>query len=97
MIYFLHQPAPRDYPEFKLPKGSPMCKVLADSVEELIRWGRSHGVRTIHISRSGKPHYDLWGPRLALCPHMEEMRRHRAVYRTSRLSKRGRCLGSPPG
>ena len=83
MIYFLSQPVPRDYPRLNLKKGAPMCKVLADSLNELMCWGNRHGLTRIHISRNGKPHYDLWGSSLVLCPHFEEMKRHRNIYRTN--------------
>jgi hypothetical protein len=87
MVYFLSQPVPRDCPRLNLKKGAPMCKVLADSLDELIRWGERHGLRRIHISRNGKPHYDLWGPGLVLCPHSNEMKRHRDMYRTILMKK----------
>ncbi len=83
MLYFLSHSAPTDYPRLRVKKGSPMCKVLADSLEELIKWGMRHGLRTIHISRNGKPHYDLWGSRLVLCPKPAEMKRHRQIYRVN--------------
>ena len=88
MLYFLFQPAPRDYPHLKLKRGSPMCKVLADTFDELIGWGRRYGLRHIHISRSGRPHYDLWGRLLVLCPHFNEMKRHRYLYRMRLLKRR---------
>jgi hypothetical protein len=81
MLYFLSHLAPKDYPRLKVKKGSSMCKVFADSPEELFGWGGKHGLRTPHVSRNGKPHYDLWGPRLVLCPESNEMRRHREIYR----------------
>jgi hypothetical protein len=87
MVYFLSQTAPRDYPKLDLKKGAPICKVLADSLDELLRWGRRQGLRPVHVSRSGKPHYDLWGSRLVLCPDVEEMKRHRGIYRAT-LKKR---------
>jgi hypothetical protein len=91
VLYFLHQLVPKDYPRLNLKKGAAMCKVLADSTEELIRWGNRNGLRRIHFSRSGKPHYDLWGPWLGLCPSGEEMRRQRDLYRTN-LIRAGRNL-----
>ena len=64
-----------------------MCKVVADSLDELMNWGRRHGLRRIHLSRNGKPHFDLWGPYLTLCPDRGEMSRHRSLYRARVLKK----------
>ncbi len=88
MLYFLPQFAPRDYPRLNLKRGAPMCKVLADSFDELAAWGRRHGLGRIHISRRGKPHYDLWGPHLVLCPDHREMRRQRSIYHANFLKIR---------
>jgi hypothetical protein len=87
MLYFLSQLVPRDYPELNLKKSAPMCKVLADSLEELRNWGERNGLRRVHSSRNGKPHYDLWGRGLALCPHVAVMKRHRGIYRVNFLKK----------
>jgi hypothetical protein len=87
MIYFLAHRAPTDYARLKLRKGTPMCKVVADSLDELMNWGRRHGLGRIHLSRNGRPHYDLWGPYLMLCPDRSEMRRYRRLYRTRVLKK----------
>ena len=88
MIYFLSHPAAKDYPRLNLKRGAPLCKVLADSLDELIGWGRRHGLQRIHLSRSGKPHFDLWGPYLELCPDAAELRRHRRLYRTHVIRRR---------
>jgi hypothetical protein len=88
VLYFLLQSVPRDYPRLNLRKGAPMCKVLADSPDELMRWGKRHGLRRIHISRNGKLHYDLWGSGLVLCPCLNEMKRHRDMYRTNFIKHR---------
>jgi len=69
-----------------------MCKVVADSLDELMAWGRLHGLRRVHLSRNGKPHYDLWGSYLRLCPDRAEMRRYRSLYRARILKKQS----SPP-
>jgi hypothetical protein len=72
-----------------------MCKVMADSLDELIRWGKRNGLRRIHFSRNGKPHFDLWGPLLAMRPHPSEMRYHWRLYRSQFIGRRS--MSHDPG
>ena len=45
-------------------KGDTLVHAYSDtSVEELIEWGRSHGLKAEWIDRrNALPHYDLFGP-----------------------------------
>ncbi len=40
-----------------------IVKVICADKDKLIEWGRKHGIPEswLHISRSGIPHFDLWG------------------------------------
>jgi hypothetical protein len=65
MVYFLSHRAHRDYPWLNVKKGQQIYKVVADSLGDLLEWGKAFGLTKPHISRSGIPHFDLWGSRLA--------------------------------
>ncbi len=43
--------------------GRQILKVICSDREKLLAWGREHGIpeRWLHVSRSGLPHFDLWG------------------------------------
>lgn len=44
-------------------RGRMIIKVISADIEKLIKWGQKHGIpkQWLHISRSGLPHFDLWG------------------------------------
>ncbi|MEW6573151.1 MAG: hypothetical protein AB1374_05910 [Bacillota bacterium] len=41
----------------------PFVKVMCADREKLLQWGRARGIPAgwLHVSRSGLPHFDLWG------------------------------------
>ena len=81
MVYFLSHRAHRDYPCFNLKKGQHICKVVADSLSDLLDWGERFGLTRPHMSRSGVPHFDLWGSRLALLKAHGVKGDHKRLYR----------------
>ncbi len=81
MVYFLSHRAHRDYPWLNVKKGEQIYKVVADSLSDLLEWGRTFGLTRPHISRSGTPHFDLWGNRLALLEMQEIKSNHKRLYR----------------
>jgi hypothetical protein len=87
MVYFLPHKAHRDYPWLKLKKGQQICKVVADSLNDLLEWGKKFGLTRPHISRSGIPHFDLWGSRLALLEMRGLEGDHKRLYRRRFLRK----------
>jgi hypothetical protein len=87
MVYFLSHRAHRDYPWLNLKKGQQICKVVADSLNDLLEWGKKFGLTRPHISRSGIPHFDLWGNRLALLEMRGLKGDHKRLYRRRYLKK----------
>ena len=81
MVYFLSHRAHRDYPWLNLRKGQQICKVIADNLGDLLDWGRAFGLTRPHMSRSGIPHFDLWGSRLALLKMQRVKGDHKRLYR----------------
>lgn len=69
MIKFHYHTAPRDIPRVGIRKGDPLCHVYSDtSLEELVRWGRRHGLKAEWIHRhSSVPHFDAFGKHLERC------------------------------
>ncbi len=64
MIRYHYHTAQRDIPRLEVKKGDTLVHAYSDtSVEELIEWGRSHGLKAEWIDRrNALPHYDLFGP-----------------------------------
>lgn len=87
MVYFLPHRAHRDYPWLNVKKGQRIYKVVADSLSDLLEWGKTFGLTRPHISRSGTPHFDLWGSRLALLERHEIEGDHKKLYRRRFLRK----------
>ncbi|MFQ5841172.1 MAG: hypothetical protein ACE5I8_01945, partial [Thermodesulfobacteriota bacterium] len=73
--------AHKDYPRFQVKKGQQIYKVVADSLSDLLGWGRKFGLTRPHMSRSGIPHFDLWGSRLALLTTQGVKGDHKRLYR----------------
>ncbi|MBW1972565.1 MAG: hypothetical protein JRI44_06990 [Deltaproteobacteria bacterium] len=67
MIYFIKHTAYQDNKNLGIKKGDKIIKVFADSLEELLKWGIKYGLRRVHFSRSGVPHFDLWGSYIEKC------------------------------
>ncbi|MBT8479884.1 MAG: DUF4031 domain-containing protein [Gemmatimonadetes bacterium] len=67
MIRFHYHTAQRDIPRLAVKKGETLVHAYSDtSIEELIEWGRSHGLRAEWIDRrNALPHYDLFGESVA--------------------------------
>jgi hypothetical protein len=63
VIRFHYHTAPRDIPRLEVRKGDTLVHAYSDtSIEELIEWGRSHGLKPEWIDRrNALPHYDLFG------------------------------------
>lgn len=87
MVYFLSHKAHMDYPWLKVKKGQQIYKVIADNLGDLLDWGRKFGLTRPHMSRSGIPHFDLWGSRLALLKMQEVKGDHKRLYRKRFLRK----------
>ena len=68
MIRFHYHTALRDIPRLDVKKGDTLVHAYSDtSVEELIEWGRSHGLEAEWIDRrNALPHYDLFGQGVSL-------------------------------
>jgi hypothetical protein len=68
VIKFHYHNAPKDVPHARIVKGEPMCHAYSDSsLEELVAWGREHGLRPDWVDRSHTlPHFDLHGWSLEL-------------------------------
>lgn len=68
MIRFHYHTAPRDIPRLDVSKGDTLVHAYSDtSIEELIEWGRSHGLKAEWIDRrNALPHYDLFGEGVSL-------------------------------
>lgn len=68
MIRFHYHTAARDIPRLDVRKGDTLVHAYSDtSLEELIEWGRSHGLRAEWIDRrNALPHFDLFGERVNL-------------------------------
>lgn len=69
MIRFHYHTAQKAVPRLDIRKGDPLCHVYSDrSLEELVAWGRAHGLRPEWIHRhSSMPHFDAFGPHLEAC------------------------------
>jgi hypothetical protein len=67
VIHFHYHTAPRDIPRLEVKKGDTLVHAYSDtSVEELIEWGRPHGLKAEWIDRrNALPHYDLFGASVA--------------------------------
>jgi len=87
MVYFLSHRAHKDYPWLQVKKGQQICKVVADSLSDLLDWGRKFGLTRPHMSRSGIPHFDLWGSRLALLDMQGAKGDHKRLYRSRFLRR----------
>ncbi len=68
MIKFHYHTAPKDVPHADIAKEDPLCHAYSDtSLEELVAWGREHGLRSDWIDRKHTlPHFDLHGWSLEL-------------------------------
>ena len=68
MIRFHYHTALRDIPRLDVQKGDALVHAYSDtSVEELIDWGGSHGLKAEWIDRrNALPHYDLFGEGVSL-------------------------------
>jgi hypothetical protein len=89
VIRFHYHTAPRDIPRLDVRKGDTLVHAYSDSsLEELIEWGRTHGLRPEWIDdRNALPHYDLFGEgvklagegvtRAELVSHLREWRARR--------------------
>jgi hypothetical protein len=64
VIRYHYHTAQRDIPRLEVKKGDTLVHAYSDtSIEELIEWGRSHGLKAEWIDRrNALPHYDLFGP-----------------------------------
>ena len=87
MVYLLSHRAHRDYPWLNVKKGQQIYKVIADSLGDLLEWGKEFGLTRPHMSRSGIPHFDLWGSRLALLKMQGIKGDHKRLYRRRFLRK----------
>ncbi|MFB0508138.1 MAG: hypothetical protein ACETWT_15530 [Thermodesulfobacteriota bacterium] len=87
MVYFLPHRAHKDYPWLRVKKGQEIYKVVADSLGDLLDWGRKFGLTRPHMSRSGIPHYDLWGSRLVLLKMQGVRGDHKRLYRKRVLGR----------
>jgi hypothetical protein len=67
LIKFHYHAAPKDVPHADIEKGDPLCHAYSDtSLEELVAWGRAHGLQSGWIDRKHTlPHFDLHGESLA--------------------------------
>lgn len=63
VIRFHYHTAQRDIPRLEVKKGDTLVHAYSDtSVEELIEWGHSRGLKPEWIDRRNTlPHYDLFG------------------------------------
>jgi hypothetical protein len=68
VIRFHYHTAARDIPRLDVKKGDTLVHAYSDtSIEELIEWGRSHGLKPEWIDdRNALPHYDLFGEGVGL-------------------------------
>ena len=68
MIRLHYHTAPRDIPRLEVKKGDTLVHAYSDtSIEELVEWGRSHGLEAEWIDRrNALPHYDLFGEGVSL-------------------------------
>jgi len=64
---FHYHHAPKAVPRAGIVKGERMCHAYSDtSIEELVAWGREHGLPPEWIDRKHTlPHFDLHGKTLA--------------------------------
>lgn len=69
VIKFHYHTAVRDVPRLGIGKGDPLCHVYSDrSLDELVAWGREHGLKPEWIHRhSSMPHFDAFGRHLEHC------------------------------
>lgn len=68
MIKFHYHRALRDVPGIGVTKGDTLCHVYSDtSLEELLQWGRQHGLRPEWVDGRTLPHFDAFGDHLELC------------------------------
>jgi len=63
VIRFHYHTAGRDIPRLGVRRGDTLVHAYSDSsIEELIEWGRRHGLKAEWIDRrNALPHYDLFG------------------------------------
>lgn len=68
VIRFHYHTAQRDIPRLQVKKGDTLVHAYSDtSREELVEWGRRHGLRPEWIDdRNALPHYDLFGEGVSL-------------------------------
>lgn len=61
MIKFHYHTARKDVPRMGVEEGDRLCHVYSDaSVEELVAWGRRHGLEPDWVDRGHDlPHYDV--------------------------------------
>ena len=61
VIKFHYHTARSDVPEMSVEEGDRLCHVYSDeSLEELVRWGRRHGLKPEWIDRGHDlPHFDV--------------------------------------
>lgn len=76
MIKFHYHRARTAVPRLGIEIGDPLCHAYSDaSMEELVRWGRRHGLKPAWIDRSHSlPHFDLHGDQLELAGEGVERR-----------------------
>jgi hypothetical protein len=67
VIRYHYHTAARDIARLDVKQGDTLVHAYSDtSLEELIEWGRSHGLRAEWIDRrNALPHYDLFGASVA--------------------------------
>ena len=90
MIRFHYHTAGRDIQRLGVRKGDTLVHAYSDtSIEELIEWGRRHGLKAEWIDRrNALPHYDLFGdatglagPGVSRAELVADLRRWRAARR----------------
>jgi hypothetical protein len=67
VIRFHYHTAQRDISRLDVRRGDTLVHAYSDeSIEELIAWGRAHGLKAEWIDRrNALPHYDLFGAAVA--------------------------------
>jgi len=90
MIRYHYHTASRDIPRLAVRRGDTLVHVYSDtSLDELIEWGRSHGLKPEWIDRrNALPHFDLFGEGVRLAGEGVTRAELVADLRTWRARKR---------